>query len=524
MTAGATATSQARAALALLELGDEERPELSAVPDEELGLPETQKGPQTVAALSKAMITIYGGEAGGGKSFLGVRQAMADHRNPLMSSLILRRTTKQNDIPGGLVDEAQLMYAPYGMKRSGKRFNFPSGGNVTIDGCHHEKSKHDYDGAQPSRIFFDQVEQFTESMFWYIALSRSRSKMGGSTSVLASANPVPSTHKVGGWLSRMLKAGGWVDEKTGLAIEEMSGVMRYWVRIRGAMHFFDTEAEALQAFPDSYPRTMMFVKARLEDNPLGMDNNPEYMGNLEALPYEERMRLRGGNWNVSSLGGGLFKREWVKILAYDPGASAMNQAVDESAYSSVCRGWDLAATTAEEGAKDRTAGVKIGRLSSTGIIVLRDCIADTLSPAYVKELIARTMVTDGPHCTVRLAQDPGQAGKAQAADLVVFLREYAAAAGVAPPQIVVKTITGDKYTRGAGFAAAAEPVQVTAANEIAMFGNVAAVQCDQLDDCLGELHHFDNDDGTADDFWDAAADAYDEVITGRRRITSSVAH
>ncbi len=67
-----------------------------------------------------------------------------------------------------------------------KRFNFPSGGNVTIDGCHHEKSKHDYDGAQPSRIFFDQVEQFTESMFWYIALSRSRSKMGGSTSVLAS--------------------------------------------------------------------------------------------------------------------------------------------------------------------------------------------------------------------------------------------------------------------------------------------------------------------------------------------------
>ena len=41
---------------------------------------------------------------------------------------------------------------------------------------------------------------------------------------------------------------------------------------------------------------------------------------------------------------------------------------------------------------------------------------------------------------------------------------------------------------------------------------VDAVRGDELEDWLEELHHFDGSEGGVDDFWDATADAYDQLV------------
>jgi predicted phage terminase large subunit-like protein len=50
------------------------------------------------------------------------------------------------------------------------------------------------------------------------------------------------------------------------------------------------------------PKSLTFIPARLEDNPILEDNDPDYRANLEALPDVERERLLGGNWNAERVG------------------------------------------------------------------------------------------------------------------------------------------------------------------------------------------------------------------------------
>lgn len=514
--AGASAAEQARAALSLLDMPKPERLRVS----EEIDLPEPQEGPQTDASEADAQFIFYGGHAGGGKSWWLQREGLRHYKTPGWRSLLLRRTVEQAEKPGNLCDETETMYRPYGAHTTerGKKHEFKSGATVTIGGCQYDRNRFDYDGSQLGFIGFDQVEQFTELSFWYIALSRSRSMTGVPTRIGATANPVPPKHKTGGWLSRLLMRGGWVDPETGYPVPEMSGVVRWFYRDRGEMHFFDSKKDARKAFPDKAARgadpiSMTFIEAKLEDNKKLEDADPQYRSNLEALPWVERQRLVGGNWKVSTAGGGVFKRKWVRPLRHDPSASSAQQPMDEKYYSASVRGWDFAATEKSEGhAKDRTAGVKMGRGKENGRIVMRDAIAGHYSPGQVRKLVTDTMLADGPHVTIRIPQDPGQAGKAQVRDLIAHLRRVSAKERRRPPKVVAVRPTGSKMSRGLPFARDCEPAQVDADGETSMHGNVDAVACDQREEWLAELHHFDGSDGAADDFWDATADAYDQLI------------
>lgn len=520
---GASAAEQARAALALLELPESESLRVA----EELDLPEPQPGPQTVASESDAQIIFYGGHAGGGKTWWLQREGFRHHRNPLYRSLLLRRTVKQALKPGALCDGATEMYRPYGARSTqrGLSHEFPSGATATISGCEHDKNRFDFDGSQLGFIGFDQVEQFEETMFWYIALSRSRSMAGIPTRVGATANPVNPKDRVGGWLSLMLMQGGWIDASTGYAKPEMSGVVRWFYRDRGELHFFASKREARRAFPDKAsrgvdPKSMTFVEARLEDNVFLEQADPDYRNNLEALPWIERQRLLAGNWKVSTAGGGIIKREWIRRLARDPSSVSEGQPPDPAYWSAQVRAWDLAATAANEAhAKDRTAGVKMGRAVASGRFVIRDAIARQLSPRGVRELVSDTMLDDGPEVAIRLPQDPGQAGKDQIRSLIAHLRRVSAENGRRPPKIVAVRPTGSKLSRGMGFARDCEPARMDADGEVEIYGSVDVVAGDQVDELLDELHHYDGSDGSADDFWDASADAHAQLIeeTSKRK-------
>ncbi len=184
--------------------------------------------------------------------------------------------------------------------------------------------------------------------------------------------------------------------------------------------------------------------------------------------------------------GGLFKPEWFLPIGALP--NDIVRAV---------RAWDLAATAkTTSNNPDWTAGVRMSR-TRTGMFIIEGVRRFRGSPMEVEASVIGQAPIDGKATTVRLAQDPGQAGKAQAEMLVRKLAGY---------PIKVERPTGDKSTRAAPLASQAEAGNV----RILLTGDATADAWVQP--FLDELALFPA--GAHDDQVDAAADALSELALG----------
>src|SRR5207253_1292413 len=106
-------------------------------------------------------------------------------------------------------------------------WRFPSGAKIKFSHMQYEKDRLSWKSAQIPLICYDQLEEFTESQFWYL-VSRNRSTCGVAPYIRATCNPVPDDDEVGGWLCKLIA--WWIDQETGYAIPERSGVIRWFVR------------------------------------------------------------------------------------------------------------------------------------------------------------------------------------------------------------------------------------------------------------------------------------------------------
>jgi predicted phage terminase large subunit-like protein len=145
---------------------------------------------------------------------------------------------------------------------------------------------------------------------------------------------------------------------------------------------------------------------------------------------------------------------------------------------------------------DWTAGVDMVRTRS-GLFIICDVNRFQGSPMDVERSIINQAGFDGTKVTIRLAQDPGQAGKAQAEMMVRKLAGYS---------VKVERPTGDKATRAAPLASQAEAgnVKLLVTGDPARDAWVAPF--------LDEMSMFPA--GAHDDQVDAAADAFSELALG----------
>jgi predicted phage terminase large subunit-like protein len=449
-----------------------------------------QAGPQELFLSASADIVIYGGAAGGGKTWGLLMEPLRHIHNSLFRAVIFRRTSPQITNPGGLLDDAQTLYPLIGGKAtqpdSGITWKFPSGAVVRFAHMQHEKNRYDWQGAQVPLIAFDELTHFTEEQFFYM-LSRNRSTAGIRPYMRATTNPDASS-----WVARFIA--WWIDQETGYALPERAGVMRWFVRVNEEIVWADTPEE-LSSLSESDsemghpPKSVTFVPAKLQDNPILMRKDPGYLANLMALPLVERERLLSGNWKIVPSGGKVFNRAWFRIK--DPG-----QIPDGGVE---CRFFDFAGTERKLKGQDPdyTATVLLRQVGD--FYYLLDCYQAQIGPVDSVKLLQTTVQRDlarrretnsTTRYIVRWELEPGSASRRDNARLIKLL-DGLDAKGV-PSE-------GDKIERAKSFA-----VQSEAGFVVLRYG-------DWNELWLTHMHH--QPDWPHDDILDATSGAHKALVS-----------
>lgn len=115
-------------------------------------------------ATSASDIAVYGGAAGGGKSFALLYQPIGrrHHQRPGFYGVIFRRSYPEITNPGGLWDAAGGIY-PYagGQGVVGSReYRFPGGSRIAFRHLENEDTKHSYQGTEICYLAFDELTHF----------------------------------------------------------------------------------------------------------------------------------------------------------------------------------------------------------------------------------------------------------------------------------------------------------------------------------------------------------------------------
>jgi predicted phage terminase large subunit-like protein len=425
-------------------------------------------GPQEQFLSSPADITIFGGAAGGGKTFALLMECLRHIHIPGFGSVIFRRTLKQVLVEGGLWQVSQQLYRSVGgmPKESALEWDFPSGARISFASLDHENDKYNFNGAQIPLICFDDLTHYSRSQFFYM-LSRNRSTCGVKPYILATTNPDANS-----WVKDFIQ--WWIDEDSGLPIPDRVGVIRWFYHIENRLCWYSSKREAMQAQPDlakyAEPKSVTFIPSRLADNPILMQKDPGYMANLLALPLVERERLYNGNWKIIEAGGNLFNQSWWNIVDKPPEEKRI-----------IIRYWDKAAT-ANGGCE--TVGVKMSK-TDDGRFFVEDVVHGQWSTHEREQMIRRTAEQDGTDVEIYLEQEPGSAGKDSAAFTIRNLAGF---------KVTARRVTGDKVERAKPFASQVEA------------GNVFLVRAEWNKAYIQQHHNFPN--SKLKDMVDASSGAF----------------
>lgn len=453
-----------------------------------------QKGPQEKFLATSADVCIYGGAAGGGKTFGLLLEPLRHMKNRDFNAVIFRRNYTQVTSPGGLWDSSRKIYSlvqgSYPLKTPKLHWTFAKGATVNFAHLGSDDDCLDWQGSQITMIGFDELTHFTEYQFFYM-MSRNRTDSGVKPYIRATCNPDADS-----WVATFIE--WWIDQETGYPIKERSGKIRWMIRLNDVIHWVDSREEAIQLAmennikreeAETMPKSVTFIASTLQDNKILMKNDPGYLANLQALPLVERERLLYGNWKIKAAAGLMFKRTKVNMLE--------NLPTDVILWA---RGWDLAATSEDEdGEPAYTAGVLIGKRKN-GRYIIADVINRRCDSAEVRELIKMTCITDrAKHGRVitRLPQDPGQAGKDQAQSYLKLLAGFT---------VKILPESGDKITR-------AEPLSAQWLGLEGMEkGNVDVLIADWNEMYFNQMENFPQ--SKFKDMVDGSSSAFNEIESG----------
>lgn len=424
------------------------------------------QGPQTTLLNSDSDVVIFGGSAGGGKSFGALLMPLRYINVKGFGAVIFRRTYPEIEQEGGLWDDATSLYIPIGARPNEvkKTIQFPNGNTISFSHLQHDKDRFSYQGSQIPLIEFDELTHFTDKQFWYL-FSRNRSTCGVRPRMIGLTNPDADS-----WVRPLVD---WYIGPDGYAIPDRSGVERYFVRNGDDLEWFGDrdKAEKYASQVDSGVKSFAFIMSKLTDNPVLMQKDPDYMGKLKSLGTVDRERLLMGNWNIRYQAGNVFKGEHFKIIDAIP--NGIRRKV---------RYWDRAST---QGGGDYTVGALLS-IGDRNDVIIEDIVRGQWSPSGVESIIKSTASRDG-NIDIWLEQEPGSSGVADVQYLIRSLIGH---------RVYANKKTGSKLDMAKPLAAQLEA------------GNVSMVRAKWNDALIRECESFDGTGAGHDDQVDAISGAF----------------
>lgn len=221
------------------------------------------EGPQEDFLAAGETDVLYGGSAGGGKSYAMIVDPLRFAHRSAHRALILRRSMPELR---ELIDKSRELYpkAFPGCKyrEVEKLWNFPSGAKVEFGFLERDADVYRYQGQAYSWIGFDEITHLPTEFSWNYLASRLRTTDPDITPYMrCTANP--------------------------------GGVGAHWVKKR-----YISPAPPNDSFLGADGITRKFIPARLQDNPyLAYDGRYEQM--LKSLPPAQRKQLLEGDWDVA---------------------------------------------------------------------------------------------------------------------------------------------------------------------------------------------------------------------------------
>lgn len=239
-------------------------------------------GPQTEFLAASEQEVLYGGAAGGGKSYGLLADPMRYFHNPNFNGLILRRT---NDELRELIWKSQELYpkafpgAKWAEKKS--QWTLPSGAKLWLTYLEREDDVRRYQGLAFSYIAFDELTQHPTPFAWDYMRSRLRTTDPDLPIFMrATTNPGGAGH---GWVKRM-----FIDPAPA----------------NQAFVATDLDSGKPLEYPEGHAKAgqplfkRKFIPASLIDNPYLMEGG-QYEANLLSLPENQRRQLLEGDWAVA---------------------------------------------------------------------------------------------------------------------------------------------------------------------------------------------------------------------------------
>ena len=239
-------------------------------------------GPQTEFLAAPEKEVLYGGAAGGGKSYALLVDPLRYADNGNFRGLLLRRTLGEL---AELIDQSKKLYPkafPSAYFRESKNlWVFPSGSTLLMSYVDKDQDVTRYQGQAFSWIGVDELGHYPTPYVWDYLRSRLRTTdQSIETYMRASANP-------GG-------VGGWWIKKMFIDRNEPNR----------PFPAADIDSGEPLLYPPNHKKAgeplfyRKFIPARLTDNPYLMASG-EYEAMLLSLPEVERRRLLDGDWDVA---------------------------------------------------------------------------------------------------------------------------------------------------------------------------------------------------------------------------------
>lgn len=202
-----------------------------------------------------------------------------DH--PRYKAALFRRTFPRLQ---ELIDRTQRTFPQLGAKwnEQKKRWTFPSGAVYEFHHCEHENNKFDYLTTEFQYLGFDQLEEFTDTIYSFLITRVRTTSPDLKTRVRASANPGGIGHV---WVMKRFEVDKHPEGGV-TVIDPLSGLSR------------------------------VFIPARVWDNPAIVQHDPAYIQRLMAIPDPAlRRAYLDGDWSVFA---GQYFSQWDPTLHVSP--------------------------------------------------------------------------------------------------------------------------------------------------------------------------------------------------------------